>query len=336
MIKDFFFLQKNDQQALLTLLGVILVCTSIIFFIGNSKEEDPHPSIQRKDSISAIFHPTNTKEHLYYKVKGKIQELFTFDPNTADSTDFLKLGLQPWQIRSIYRYRAKGGIYRTATDFAKLYGLTKKQYEVLAPYIHIADDYRPAADFYGNDRIYPRNYQREGQTDSHTYTYDTNKNTGNSNENTRSIKENPRSYKGEKIFNYPHKLKTGQQMSINDADTTELMKIPGIGSYYAKRIIRYREQLGGFISARQVLDIEGIEESILPYIHIDLNGIKKMNINKLTLSQLRKHPYINFYQAKAICDYRRLRGPINSLEDLKLLKDFPPAEIERLRPYVSF
>ena len=336
MIKDFFSLQKNDQQAILVLLGVILVCTSIIFFIGNSKEEDSHPSIQRKDSISAISLPTNAKEHLYYKVEGKIQELFTFDPNTADSTDFLKLGLQPWQIRSIYRYRAKGGIYRTATDFAKLYGLTKKQYEVLAPYIHIADDYRPAADFYGNNRIYPRNYQREGQTDSHNYTYGTNNNTGNSSENTRSIKENPRSYKEEKIFNYPHKLKTGQQISINHADTTEFMKIPGIGSYYAKRIIRYRELLGGFISARQVLDIEGIEESILPYIHIDLNGIKKMNINKLTLSQLRKHPYINFYQAKAIRDYRRLRGPINSLEDLKLSKDFPPAEIERLRPYVCF
>ena len=61
-----------------------------------------------------------------------------------------------------------------------------------------------------------------------------------------------------------------------------------------------------------------------------------LNINQLTLQQLRKHPYINFYQAKAIMDYRRLHGPLRSLDDLRLSKDFPPEEIERLRPYVSF
>ena len=73
------------------------------------------------------------KHPLYYKVEGTVHELFPFDPNTADSTQLLKLGLQSWQVRSIYKFRAKGGIFREKTDFARLYGLTKKQYEVLAP-----------------------------------------------------------------------------------------------------------------------------------------------------------------------------------------------------------
>ena len=59
-------------------------------------------------------------------------------------------------------------------------------------------------------------------------------------------------------------------------------------------------------------------------------------MNKLTLQQLRRHPYINFYRAKAIMDYRRLHGNLKSLQDLRLSKDFPPEVIERLNPYVTF
>jgi DNA uptake protein ComE-like DNA-binding protein len=59
-------------------------------------------------------------------------------------------------------------------------------------------------------------------------------------------------------------------------------------------------------------------------------------VNKVALQQLRRHPYINFYRAKAIMDYRRLHGNLKSLQDLRLSKDFPPEVIERLTPYVSF
>ena len=90
---------------------------------------DNHQESSTADKNISEKHP------LYYKVEGIVHELFPFDPNTADSTQLLKLGLQSWQVRSIYRFRAKGGIFREKTDFARLYGLTKKQYEVLAPYI---------------------------------------------------------------------------------------------------------------------------------------------------------------------------------------------------------
>ena len=91
-----------------------------------------------------------------------------------------------------------------------------------------------------------------------------------------------------------------------------------------------------FASARQLEEIDGLPESAIAYIKIDEQQIRKMNLNKLTLNQLKKHPYLNFYQAKEICDYRRLKGPLHSIEDLKLLKDFPPDEIDRLKPYICF
>ena len=84
----------------------------------------------------------------YYEVDTRTTELFNFDPNTADSTTLLRLGLQPWQVRNIYKYRAAGGVYRRPLDFARLYGLTRKQYLALEPYIHISADYQSAASLY--------------------------------------------------------------------------------------------------------------------------------------------------------------------------------------------
>ena len=232
-----------------------------------------------------------------YNVGTRRRKLSAFDPNTADSTLLLSLGLQPWQVRSIYRYRAKGGIYRQPSDFARLYGLTVKQYKELLPYIHISDEYKPAAEVYG-------------RTDA-----------------VRS---------GRDTLRYPVKLRPGQYVTLDDADTASLRKVPGIGRYYASRIVRYRNDLGGYVSVAQLSEIEGIPEAALSYFRVTGGAVRKLNLNRLTLNELKHHPYINFYQARRIIDYRRLKGPLHSIDDLRLLKDFTQRDIERLRPYVEF
>ena len=63
---------------------------------------------------------------------------------------------------------------------------------------------------------------------------------------------------------------------------------------------------------------------------------QKLNVNRLTLQQLRQHPYINYYQAKTIVDYRRLHGDIHSLQDLRFSRDFSPEAIRQLEPYVEY
>lgn len=232
-----------------------------------------------------------------YNVETVRRKLSAFDPNTADSTLLLSLGLQPWQVRSIYRYRAKGGIYRQPSDFARLYGLTVKQYKELLPYIHISDEYKPAAEVYG-------------RTDA-----------------VRS---------GRDTLRYPVKLQPGQYVTLDDADTASLRKMPGIGRYYASRIVRYRNDLGGYVSVAQLSEIEGIPEAALSYFRVTGGAVRKLNLNRLTLNELKHHPYINFYQARRIIDYRRLKGPLHGIDDLRLLKDFSQRDIERLRPYVEF
>ena len=336
--KDIFYLQKKDRQALLTLLAIMVVCFSLTFLIQEKQEDAPVTSQldspnsnQEKDATSAKIHHASKSHPLYSKEEGMVHELFPFDPNTASAEDFKRLGLESWQARSIIRFREKGGIFSRPSDFARVYGITKRTYEVLLPFIQIADDYKPAADFYGKE-----GYGRGGRRYTPYYNNREERYRRYAQDNTSPSEGKAEGKSEAKVYSYPHKLRANEHIEINGADTTLLMKIPGIGSYYASRIIRYRERLGGFASAQQLEEIDGLPESAIAYIKIDYQQIHKMNLNKLTLNQLKKHPYLNFYQAKEICDYRRLKGPLHSIEDLKLLKDFPPDEIDRLKPYICF
>ena len=268
-----------------------------IFLLGGETSSTSGSSSTRKIGITYAVPPSQQPECFY------------FDPNTADSTELLRLGLQPWQVRNIYRYRAKGGVYRKKEDFARLYGLTVKDYRRLEPYIRISEDYLPASTLVGgrgdiNDRNY-RDYS------------------------------NYSTYKKDSL-RYPVKIRKGEHVVLNIADTAMLRQVPGIGAYYAKEIVRYGKWLGGYVSVDQLDEIDNFPEEAKKYFVIEKSDPQKLNVNKLTLQQLRRHPYINFYQAKAITDYRRLHGNIKSLQDLRFSSDFTDEDIRRLEPYIAY
>jgi DNA uptake protein ComE-like DNA-binding protein len=72
------------------------------------------------------------------------------------------------------------------------------------------------------------------------------------------------------------------------------------------------------------------------WVHISTPVIEKLNINKVSLTQLRTHPYLTFYQARAIVELRRREGNIRSVRQLLFLEEFTEADIARLTPYLSF
>lgn len=288
----FYYLQKSDRHGIILLLCVIVAALVVCYFTGGEPEETALEEVPAQQVVKKQQHGT-----AYYQGEPKKPELFPFDPNTADSTQLLRLGLQPWQVRNIYKYRAAGGIYRKPRDFARLYGLTLKQYRELEPYIRISEDYQPADRFLSkDDPIEERDTMR-----------------------------------------YPVKLQPQERIVLNMADTTQLRKVPGIGHYFARKIVEYRERLGGYVRVEQLLEIEDFPDTAINYFIIpDNTRLRKLNLNRLSLNELKRHPYINFHRARAIVDYRRLHGPLESLQQLSLSRDFPPEVIERLSPYVEF
>lgn len=138
------------------------------------------------------------------------------------------------------------------------------------------------------------------------------------------------------VARYQPKLREGEQIVLNTADTAALKMVPGIGSYFARKVVQYGERLGGYVSVDQLDEIEGFPLDAKTYLRIEDARPRQLRVNQLTLNELKRHPYINFFQARAITDYRRLHGPIRSLYDLRFSKDFPPEVIARLEPYVDF
>lgn len=109
-------------------------------------------------------------------------------------------------------------------------------------------------------------------------------------------------------------------VELNSADTTELKKLRGIGSYYARQIVYYRDKLGGFISITQLYEIENMREEtvqkIEPFITIDTTLIRKLHINNDEAKILVRHPYITWNMAKRIQDHRDFDHRFKSVNDL--------------------
>ena len=129
-------------------------------------------------------------------------------------------------------------------------------------------------------------------------------------------------------------------VELNSADTTELMQVRGIGRGYARGIVRFRNETGGFVSVEQLQEIYGMRpenyERIHPFCTVDTNLVQKIRINTASVERLNRHPYLNFQQSKAIYDLRRKKGQIKTIDELKNLKDLPPETLLKIQPYLSF
>lgn len=136
------------------------------------------------------------------------------------------------------------------------------------------------------------------------------------------------------------KFTAGTIVELNSADTTTLKKVPGIGTAFANRIIKYRNLLGGFYSVTQLSEVYGIDEekynSLTPWFTVDISLVKRLNIHALPQDSLRKHPYINYQQAKAIHALIRQKKQLSGWENLQLLNEFTDHDKERLQHYLSF
>jgi competence protein ComEA len=127
---------------------------------------------------------------------------------------------------------------------------------------------------------------------------------------------------------------------INDADTVALKEIYGIGSKLAKRIITYRQKLGGFIHTDQLREVYGLDTAIVKKMNerFFIAGSfepKRLNINDATDRELSTHPYISPATAKAIVTYRFQHGNYATVEDIRSLQILKKDEADKIIPYIS-
>lgn len=286
---------KHDRDAVIVLVLVIVVSVVVFPFLS-----ERHDTASRKEPSTLQHHPSSISHHP--------SALRPFDPNTASEQQLQSLGLSQRHVRNIMKYRSRGGRFRKKEDFARLYGLTLKQYRQLEPYITIQPEVMAA------DVI-------KGRQDNQT------------SQNTQITPNTPQP---SSIIHHPSpKLRYGETVDINTADTALLKRIPGIGSYYAMRIVELRQRRQMFSSPQELLAIRNFPEAALAYMTASQN-FPEIYVNLSSQKQLAAHPLLNYAQAREIITLRRTAGTITVASDLAALPSLDARTMERITPFLRF
>lgn len=127
-------------------------------------------------------------------------------------------------------------------------------------------------------------------------------------------------------------------LDINTMTEEELIDLPGIGSFYAKQIIKYREKLGGYTAKEQLKEVYKMREESANEIgemFVYAQNIKKINVNTATFKELLAHPYLDYKQVKSLMNYKEQHGPYKDFDTISNLHIFKGKDIGRLLPYLD-
>lgn len=128
-------------------------------------------------------------------------------------------------------------------------------------------------------------------------------------------------------------------VELNSADSSELIKIYGIGPVFSSRIVKFRDILGGFYDKHQLMEVYGLDsakyQQIKNHFTLDTSKIKKIKLNTASFKELLAHPYLDYYLVKEITDYRETHGPFSTLGELKNIPLIYDDLYIKLSPYLS-
>jgi competence ComEA-like helix-hairpin-helix protein len=324
-MKDFFYYNKTDRRLLLGAFGLLFVVLVLRF-------AKPSPGRVEKDRELAAYEQEMARQDSLkrsgygrYKHQGygryrgdgyaggtsasrkapftlDALRLSPFDPNQADSAQLAGMGLPVPVIHSIIHYREKGGTYRTAESVQRLYGMSDSLFARLRPYLQFPAAGGSSASSFASSSV------------------------------SRTAADTVRRVAYVPMEKYP----AGTCIDLNTADTTELKKIPGIGSSTARAIVTYRERLGGFYAVEQLAEVRLATPEMQQWFKVEHPTLRILRVNHDKLNRLMAHPYLTYSQARDIIAEREARGDIKSLSRLSTYKEFTEKDFERLLPYLDF
>lgn len=303
-IKDYFTFTKSERIGITILLIIVIIILVIPRLIDDHTETSISGDELYKAEVNEFLKGIKSNEKLNSNQgqdsrrntkSGKQFTPLLFDPNTATQKELEEMGFSEKQAASIIKYRSKGGVFNNKEDFNKLYVVDDETYGIFEPYIRISTASTVSEKLLTEEKI--SNQSGSGTSDAE------------------------------------------KDIELNSADSVELLKIRGVGPVFASRIIKYRRKLGGFTSVEQLQEVYGIDSSrfsqIASQVMTDSIDIIKININTATITELKKHPYLDYYLAKAIIDKRIQKGSYSNVNDLQDIFSKKPGLFEKVAPYFT-
>lgn len=129
-----------------------------------------------------------------------------------------------------------------------------------------------------------------------------------------------------------------QPVELNAADTALLNTLPGIGKYFAQKIVEYREQLGGYTSAEQLLEVKNFGhermQRLAGRVSVDTLAVRRFTLSEENLELMRRHPYIGAYAARGIAQLAKRKGSAVTLDEALKNNLITSLQAEKLKAYV--
>lgn len=296
---------KSDRNAILILSVLILISVSATIIVKNIQIESKYDYAGFEELLSEW-------ENQKSKNDGKL--LFLFNPNTVTLEELDSLDLPENIKRNILNYRKAGGKFFKPEQVRKIYGMNDSIFNVIEEYIVISVE--------PDNLNQGRNKTREQISDDSDQFKQVQKAETEISKESASFTQS--------VFT---------PIELNNADSADLVKLNGIGPVYAKRILKYRDLLGGFYSASQLLEVYNFPEEtfhkIENNISVDTLLLKKIRLNFADYRDLIRHPYLNKKQVGALLNFREKNGSFHALEQLLSNGLVDNDTFSKLRPYLT-
>lgn len=314
IIRNYFGFSQREVNGTIVLFVILAILIALplleSYFLVNPTHTFTDKAYQ--DSIVAYL------ESLHTETEPPLPEieLAPFDPNQLTKDEWIRLGVPEKVAQRIENYHKKGGRFRKKEDLLRIYDFPEDLYHMLEPFIVV------------ETKILQRRFSTKP---SYTYKHSSKDDT------QKHKKPKPNEDTSRKQKKYQAKL---NKFDLNQADTSQLKTLRGIGEKRALTIIKYRERLGGFASIEQIEEIWGLDSTAVAnlkkYTYITPNSWKKIAINSANLEELKKHPYIGARLASVIINYRLQHGPFKSENDLTKIKTLDENTLRKFKPYIVF
>jgi len=343
-------MKPSEGRALICLFVIALVIQGMDTYYWSLFPPEINYDSAQVEAIKKQWHLDSVR-------RDSIQRsaLRVFDPNKVDTMFLKRLGLKTRARTNWQAYLKAGGYFKSEKDLAKIYGVDSFWLAKIKAYLIFPQEER--LDFRA---VESKEYQLRA--------FDPNKasmedllNMGLSFRQAKGVEVYRRKYRefsqakdifkvyaidsalAVKLYPYIHiDLDSAFAddlipIDLNSADSSSLCRVPGIGPYQAQKIIRWRQRLGGFHSASQLIEF-GILDSlalveITPHVHWGLNELKRININYTGLEELRAHPYISYSLARNIIDFRERVRLFKKVEELMNIELVDAVLFSKLAPY---
>lgn len=366
-LKEYFTFTKGESKGI-TVLIIILFLTVIINLSSQYFSVQPDYDFSKYNKLLSELKSDSITSAENSISKYDTLNLFKFNPNDLTSLNSKKLGISDYQYNMIQKYLRSGGTFKYKSDFSKIYSITDKQFKYLKPYIDL-----PEKKYQNKYEVSENNSVNSLKRNIKYFDFNPNTldddgwlNLGFSEKQIHSIRKyinaggkfykkedlkklfvvNDKKYSElEPFIVIPKNLvnnnieKEHQKVDINNLSADEMKKLGKFWQFNATRIVKYRNLLGGYYKKEQLLEVYGVKkqyyDKIAADIIIDKSKVKKININFAEVSELGRHPYISYQDAKIIIEYRNKNGFINNLNILKTKNIIPSDLYNKISPYLK-